>query len=416
MFSIRLRRQKGQEGQSLVELALFLPLVLMLIAGVSEIGQMLLTTNRVQSAVRSATRFGSNGGENAGMVIVGLNTVTQTLPLDSDRWDMWIIRGLTNNTGTGINDWEFSHAYGDSNTQRFAEVDEAALRAEVLAALQQDYGQQGAANIQFVGSYALFDAESILGFEQFLTDVYSVQALNVMRAFPTSVATNGCSAFPIGVEESKRSLGEEGNPFPTFSNQTFPQAGPNAPTLAQFPNHQIGIPLRDAQEGYVYHIQDGSGSGGMGWLVWNEYINSSANVLAANLTWPGRSNDYHTVVNGSPGNSGFPHIVYGFIENGDPTDTSLHIGDRVSQHTGSVVSSEVRNILEGHIARGRTLRFVVWREGLTGGTGNNGWYEVVGFVVMRLHGYSLSQSGGGSWILAEFIRWDDSCGQVNALE
>ncbi len=99
MFSIRLRRQTGQEGQSLVELALFLPLVLMLIAGVSEIGQMLLTTNRVQSAVRSATRFGSNGGENAGMVIVGLNTVTQTLPLDSDRWDMWIIRGLTNNTG-----------------------------------------------------------------------------------------------------------------------------------------------------------------------------------------------------------------------------------------------------------------------------------------------------------------------------
>ncbi|MCA9979998.1 MAG: pilus assembly protein, partial [Anaerolineales bacterium] len=169
---IRFRKRKGQQGQSLVEVALFLPLVLILIAGVTEIGQMLLTTNRVQTAVRAATRFGSNGGEDAGMVIVGLNSVTQTLELDSSRWDMWVIRGTVNDQGTGIDNWEFNHAYGDGLTQRFAEVDETEIRNDVLASLQQDYGQSGAADIQFVGSHALFDAESILGFETYLSDVY----------------------------------------------------------------------------------------------------------------------------------------------------------------------------------------------------------------------------------------------------
>lgn len=416
MFNIRLRRKKDQEGQSLVEVALFLPLVLILIAGVTEIGQMLLTSNRVQTAVRTSTRFGANGGENQGMVIVGLNSVTQTLPLTSDRWDMWTIRGLVNDQGTGFEEWEFSHAYGDGETQRFGEVSENDIRTQVLADLRQDQGQQGAADLQFVGTYALFDAESILGFEQFLSNVYSVQALNVMRTFPTSVATNGCSAFPIALEEGTRSLGEEGNPFPTFttSNSSYPPPGPNAPTLSDFPNHRIGIPIRDAQEGYLYYIQEGGESGGFGWLVWNSYVNANANMLEDNLTWPGRSNDYgdHQGVGGQTP-PGFDHPVMGFIENGDATDTSLHIGDRVTQATGAVVSNGVRDTLQEHIENGRAMRFIVWRQGSTGGSGSNAWYEVVGFVVMRLHAYDLPGNQGR--ILAEFIRWDDSCGQVNAL-
>lgn len=410
-----LKLKKGQQGQSLVEVALFLPLVLILIAGVTEIGQMLLTSNRVQTVVRAATRFGSNGGEDQGMVVVGLNAVTQTLELDSTRWDMWVIRGQINDQGTGIDDWEFNHAYGDSLTQLFGSVDEAEVRQDVLASLQEDYGQAGAADLQFVGSYAIFDAESILGFEQFLGDVYSVRALNVMRTFPTSVATNGCTAFPIAVEEASRSLGEDGNPFPTWTNQTYPQAGPTAPTINDFPDHRIGIPLRDAREGYLYYIQEGNEPGGFGWLTWNEGVQQSANVLQDNLTWPGRSNDYHTDLggNGVPG-SGFDHDVYGFIENGDPTDTSLHLGDRVTQHTGAVNSNGVRTTMEEHVDNGRTLRFIVWRDGETGGSGSNAWYNVVGFVVMRLHGHKLSNNGN-SWVLAEFIRWDDSCGQVNNI-
>ncbi|MCA9980482.1 MAG: hypothetical protein KDD89_06610, partial [Anaerolineales bacterium] len=194
---------------------------------------------------------------------------------------------------------------------------------------------------------------------------------------------------------------------------SYPNASdPDVPTLADFPNHRIGIPLRDAREGYLYYIQEGNESGGFGWLVWNEYISSNANTLEDNLTWPGRSNDYHTVVNGNPP-PGFDHRVYGFIENGDPTDTSMHIGDRVTQATGAVVSSDVRAVLREHIQNGRTMRFIVWRDGLTGGSGSNAYYEIVGFVVMRLHAYDLPGNQGR--ILAEFIRWDDSCGQVNQI-
>jgi hypothetical protein len=52
---------------------------------------------------------------------------------------------------------------------------------------------------------------------------------------------------------------------------------------------------------------------------------------------------------------------------------------------------------------------IIW--GNAAGQGTNTLYQVVRFGIFKLHGYHISQGQGGSWILAEFIRWDDSCGQ-----
>ena len=69
-------------GQSLVEVALFLPILIILLAGIVELSQLVITQNRVSNAARAATRFGANGGEDEGIVIVALDTVTQTLDIN----------------------------------------------------------------------------------------------------------------------------------------------------------------------------------------------------------------------------------------------------------------------------------------------------------------------------------------------
>ncbi len=149
-------------------------------------------------------------------------------------------------------------------------------------------------------------------------------------------------------------------------------------------------------------------------MVWNLGVSANANTLGNSLSWPGDSTNYNPcsgpgcnqggVVDGS----GFDHPVKGYIEPGDPTDQSLHIDDWVAGSTGTVSSSDVNTMLRGHIDLDRTLRVIVWKAPATG-TGNNLRYQISGFAIVRLIGYHLQQD----WILAEFIRWDNSCGQVN---
>lgn len=411
-----LRKFFAQRGQSLVEVALFLPLFLILVGGVVEVGQMLITNNRVNTVANTAARFAADGGDNAGMAVVALNTITQTLPIDTALWDIWAIRGIVNEQGTNIipESWEFTPIYGEGNTTDFATINEGDVQTAVLNDLQRnaageiDAGSQTRAkDIQFVGTLVLFDAESILGLNIVLQDFYTVQAMTVMRTYPSSPNTNGCSGFPIAVEESNnRSLGTgSAIPFPFPDNQAYP-ASPNQPKITDFPANVPDVPLREARPGYVYKIQQGFGTGAFGWLSWNE--NPPPNAIDTSLTWPGNSMDYTPLPGGR---------VAGYIENGDPSDRAMHIGDRVTSRTGAVNSNAVHTALEDSIDNARTLRLIVWKneDGGYGNQGSNGWYRITGFIVMRLHGYKLSQSGEGSWILAEFISWDDSCGQVNAL-
>ena len=57
------KQHKARRGQSLVEVALFFPIFIVLLAGVAEVANILVTQNRVTSAARAATRFGAHGGQ-----------------------------------------------------------------------------------------------------------------------------------------------------------------------------------------------------------------------------------------------------------------------------------------------------------------------------------------------------------------
>ena len=80
-------------------------------------------------------------------------------------------------------------------------------------------------------------------------------------------------------EVNFRSLNEPGtgsNPYPDASEFTYPNP---APAYNIFVNHQDDIPLRSAQEGYLFKLDTSR----MRWLVWNT-INVANDALAGRVT------------------------------------------------------------------------------------------------------------------------------------
>lgn len=410
-------RTHWEKGQSLVEVALFLPIFLIILAGLIEVSQLVITQNRVSQAARVSSRFGANGGQDEGMMIVALNSVTQTLLTDEGSWDMWVVRGEVNDAGTAFksDSWEFNHVYGISNTVSYSGVNESEIQANVLSELQSNISPQDYADvvggIQIVGLYTLHDVESILGLNAipWLDGFYTIRGFSYMRQTGiTVVQTNGCTAFPIVVHEGARSVtppGTGANPYPDASQFTGPD---NPPEYTDFIYHRPDIPLSEAHEGDVYFVYEGAGSGNFGWLRWNEAVGTNAVDLDGSLGWPGNSNDYSNA-----GNCGsncptplYPYMVNGYVNPNDNEDLSLNIGDYVWGSPGVSNSNAIRTTMDEHIDLGRTLRLIVWDTAV--GTGNNTKYHLKGFAVFRLYGYRLQSP---NWILAEFIRWDTSCGQ-----
>jgi hypothetical protein len=413
---------RRQKGQSLVEVALFFPIFLIILAGVVEVSHLGITQNRVSNAARASTRFASIGGENEGIPIVALNSVTQTLELGEDVWDIWAIRGQLDQNGNCCvpNSWEFTHVYGISQTEVFSTVNEVTIQQQVEQELQLD-DASGAADLRFVGTYLIHDIESILGLQALpnLLGYNSVQGLNVMRLYGTDFdESSGCSGFPIAVEEGIRSVNPPGagtgNDYPNPGD--FHSSSPKPP-YSQFYRNIPNVPLEDAKEGYIYKVQNGSGSSNFGWLVWNNGI-APGTTLENSLQWPGNSRDYTNYGDGGqPATPLYTYVVRGYVNPLDTSDVSMNINDWVVVRPGTVNSNAVRTEVNNHITTGRYLRLIVWGYDPNSNptsphdSGSNKNVRLKGFAVFRLLGHNLPPSGGGSWILAEFIRRDTSCGQ-----
>ncbi len=110
---------KTNQGQSLVELALFLPILIFILVGIVEVGNLLNTQNRVTTASRVAAGFGATNfdpvdwpGTADAMGVVALNTVTETLELSPDLWDIWSVHAITNEDGTGFDVYTSTQVFG----------------------------------------------------------------------------------------------------------------------------------------------------------------------------------------------------------------------------------------------------------------------------------------------------------------
>lgn len=396
------------QGQSLVEAALILPILLLLIAGLVEFSNLVITQNRVSSAARAAARFGANGGEDEGMILVAINSVTQTLDLDPQRWDIWTVRGEVNDAGTNFTDFTIVHAYGMQQTSKFTETEQSiisgTIQSEVLYHLQVEASGSDvvtntalAANEKFVGTLVLYDTEFILGLEDLFELVESaktIRQLHLMNKPGLEIeTTNGCDGvFPIGVEEGIRSV--LASNYPPSGEFDWPNP---APPYEQFIVN-VGFPdteLQNAREGHVFRYQFGSDSAKFAWLKWRISSPSDGSTLNTSLTWPGNSHS----------------ISDGFQDYDDIRDTSMHIEDRVTANNGSDIwgHGSVTNTIRNHIDNKRYLRLPTWLEGNHDGNA----IRIHGFAVFRIRGYHFdSSTPTNSWLLLEFMRWDTSCGQV----
>ncbi|MBK8986102.1 MAG: pilus assembly protein [Chloroflexi bacterium] len=407
----------SKRGQSLVELALVLPILLVLIAGTVEVSNLLITKNRIETAARAAARFASDGGVD--VHIIALNSVTQTLDLSEGVWDIFTIRGRINNQGTAFDNasWEVVH-FGLGQTRVYTDVlarIEAScttdcLKAEMIAELQGNrqgvQSQALAAGLEVVGVYVIHDIDSILGLNALpgLAGINSVQGFGVMRrASLTNIdQTNGCTAvFPLAVSNGIRSI-TQAEYTTAFNNMTYPVP---KPTYASFTQHRPNIALSDATEGTVFLYDMDPLQ--LVFPKWNSGIASGNTTLSNSLVWPGNIANYTNYNDPGVPIPGIGHVVRGFVEVGDPTDRAIHIADRVAVNGDISNLNGITTPLQNHITNRRTLRLLVLNNTAEQYIGGVPFYQVDGFAIYRIRGYSLTEN----WLLLEFIRWDRSCGQ-----
>lgn len=376
------RSRRQERGQSLVEMALFAPIFIIMIAGLVEVGQLVVTQNRINTASRSAARFGANGGQDEGMQIVALNAISQTTRISTDegRWDMWVIKANVNEFGTDFVDWQTTHIYGIGQTTLFTDT-QATLTTTLKTEVWDNLFEPGESpadvtGLSIVGSLVLYESDSILGINNLWDDPYTVRGLNVLRLSGLDLEqTNGCATFPIAIPHDARSIQDV--EFP--QSYTYPTG--RIPSITDFPLHQPSRSLEDSREGFVYVFPESQ----IQWLAWNPAA-AGPGAVAASLAWPGNS------LHDPP---------RGYLEPGsDPADTSLHVEDFVQRASGSFGDAGIASELQRFIDKGRTMRIIVWDE--LGGT----TIRIGSFAIFRMHGY------GPQGLTAEFLRIDTSCGQL----
>jgi hypothetical protein len=427
-------KRKRERGQSLVETALFLPILIFLIAGVVEVSNLLITQNRITTAARTAAGFGAANfdrddwsGTAGAMGVVALNTVTETLILDSGLWDIWSIHARTDDTGSGFEVFTATHVFGDN-----AVVDNgtwAANQADVQADMLSELQSTGAsaADLEVVASVTYHAIDTILGLPVWQwTGLQTLRGLTVMRVGERAPYT-GCPLLPIAVRLNQYSIYPSNWPedmqynptqYPGDGVEIFPEGnGPQefdwpvpapqyinlntAPSLetATYVNNIPGVPLGDALSGYVYLAREEGPSGGFGWLTWDG--DTSAVALGNSLTFPGNFLEKYPGSDSDMGTGAPPPGTESGNQNG-----VLEIGEWLENSTGNI--SSMVGIIRGYIDSQTPVTLIMYDE-TDGETGSNADYRVRGFVIVKLIGYSFQGANEEKWIMFEFVAWGSEC-------
>ena len=159
------------KGQSLVELSILLPVIVMLLAGMVELGNLLITQNRLTTAARTAAGFGAANydphdwpGTATDMGIVALNTVTETLDLSDSLWDIWSVHATTNEAGDGFGSFDVVHVFGSHNVISSTAwmAIEGTVENDMLAELQST-GMDSSGILEVVATVAYHEIDTLLG-------------------------------------------------------------------------------------------------------------------------------------------------------------------------------------------------------------------------------------------------------------
>jgi hypothetical protein len=310
----RVGGKRGERGQSLVEMAIFLPLVLIILVGIVEVSHALAAYLVTANAAREGARFGTAGGKDEGITTVILNSSSR-LDVTADRADIYVIRARLTAAGE-VQKWEEKHTYGDGPQSSGFTAD------EIKGWLG---GGGGPSGVELLVTVFDYDVHSLLGLPVLtaLGETMSLRTHAVMRVgggpTATITPTKGCAVFPIALPASAVKNVERGAVLGPFEN--------------------------------------GTGEGQFGWLRWQQHQPINTAILAAALAWPGNSQDPHKGYNGGQG----VRIGDGVWDSNNPTAGSTHL---------------VTDILADYRDRGVYLRVILW-EGYGGGRYNVAGFAIV---------------------------------------
>lgn len=231
-------------------------------------------------------------------------------------------------------------------------------------------------------------------------------------AVPQPPTSNSCAAYPVGVGSLVRSVtapATGSTPYPDSSEFDYPPVPPN---YASFATHQPNILLDDdTPAGTVFRYELGSSPQSFSWLVWNQLIVPTDSTLSNSLNPPGNSADYTNYGDAGTPHPNYGYVVRGYAEPGNVNDISLHVDNLIArspaQLSTDITFGAVNQMVNDHIDHDRLLLLPVYSESETAVN------TIVAerFGLFNLVGYG-NAGQGDEWLLAEFVRWDESCGQL----
>lgn len=422
MKALYKKHHQTDSGQSLVEVAIFLPVIIILLLGVVEVSNLLVTQNRVSAASRAATGFAATnivGDEwkdvdtwSSSMVDVARNNVTETLELDENRWDIWTIKAKVNGDASGFDEWTAVHAFGFNTVMSEAEWQAADIQGDVFAALQES--GTPAQDLEVAATVAYHDRKSILGLDAFnLGPVTRIRGLNVMRVDPEP-AYLSCDIFPISIYFNNISLyptnfdGTLAANEETYDPSDWDPGNPGAYSDDPYDHSGFdlavgGHPLINATRGDIFEAREQNSPntiGAFGWLTWDG--STSGDDLARSMTYPGNLS-LHLPPPANKVNYDNPHDPFVNSNDHKKKDLVLNTNDWIQGYTGN--TNKVQGILEELAKSRKPIQIVVYDE--TEGTGAGYNYKIAGFVVVKVVGYRTTKSD--KRILIEFVRWGNDC-------
>jgi hypothetical protein len=384
-----------KRGQSLVEMAIIAPILLIMFIGVVEVGWGLRDFVVLQNATREAARFGARGRyldfskisfDDIGYPYVvqhELDSISSQLSLsvsDEDPSGTIIVSHVLVDTGKCGGGTEddlilspltpgYGHYMATFGQPRPSRVDFAALVQEM-----RDENETFNCDLEARNPGATPSVNSVIIVESFYA-----HDLIVNVPLVSNLISDGSGIVWLYTRTIMRITADARGQIPSAGQgcEVYPIAL-HTSTLA---GHQSGDSLGD--------IFNGAGDGNFGWLRWND--------------WPGHNSQTYLVdeiLN--------PRLSFNtYVDASDPSDTTLNAGDWIWGLTGVVSSDDMRDELNRLVANHTVIRVPVWD--IATESGSNLYYHVVRFVKVQLTGFDLDHK----WISAIFVGEDpDACPDV----
>jgi len=316
----------SERGQSLVESVLFLPILFLIMMGLIETSNIIVSYMRLSNAVQEGAKFGATGGTDDGIASVIFDSTTLQNMVTPDNTDGYVVRATVGEDGQ-VDNWHESHIYGNGPAESGLTPEEIGERLS----FSQGGGSGGQQGVLVI--YARHKPGSALGFPGVSAASEQV-TLQVSGVVPVSGSDSeagkggqwrkGCAAYPLALHASL---------------------------------------LEGAYKGQLLEaIPNGTGKGNFGWLRWLGSWPASTETLAQALRYPGTSQDPRSGYHSGEG---------------------VYVGDWVPE--GNALSGDeslVMAELEEYKRGGRYIRAIVWDQY------KDGRYNVSGFAVVQPLTYS----------------------------